>query len=117
LPRFWAGNGSQGIGRWELSVGRSAFTASGLEPIPSRCNEASNDLPPKLRLVLGGLSKIPGPTHKSFRSIANNRVPRRIPVQALQSEFQCELPGAVGSLRPLERGLRSLLLVWLWSSL
>jgi hypothetical protein len=90
--------------------------ASGLPPIPSRCNEAPNGLPPKLRLVLGGLSKIPGPTHKRFSSIANNRLSRRIPVQALRSEFQCELAAVSGSRRPLERGLWSLLLVWLWSS-
>src|SRR5206468_4447778 len=90
--------------------------ASGLQPIPTRCNEAPNDLPPKLRLVSAGLSRFPAPTHKSFQYIANNLSSRRIPVQAPRSEFQRESVAALGSLQPLEPAPWSLLPVSLWSS-
>ena len=85
------------------------FIASALEYMPSRQGDAPNGLPPKLRLVLGGLPKYPGPKRRWFRSNSNSRRSRRILVRALRSEFRREAVAAVGLPRLLEPG-RSLLL-------
>src|SRR4029077_16704271 len=85
-----------------VTITAVSATASGLRPQPSRCNEAPNGLPPKRRLVLGGLPKRPAPTRTLFQSIASNLSSRSMLVQAPRSEFQCGPVAAPELRRPPE---------------